>query len=401
MGPHMHLPYGTMVRRINVRDATASIWGAITELMAKELHEGTFEDTIVVLDWDADSPSFGIGLNEDADMFDFDLMRENDHGVARRYAFAGGTGMRVPQSPCINIYYERSDGTIRKESDLNGEANVEALSTFGLDAEYRPIGDTEVELEDATYKIMASAAATLDRHHQNLWMVTESPIWDTPPGETAELYEDAIDLPAEKFADKDTDSATARIRDLSSIFSDLGKHPSKEDVIDALVEAKFEHLFDSDDEITVETWSDEEARFLDRMRPFFESDTWLNRVSTSRMARQAPEEYHVGTGAHKARKLVKASVVVDDGGTIHDALLSGDLYIRPQPTITRGGVLENLGDALIGIDPGDETALTDALTAVYDRYDVESPGVDPEDIVVAVMKAGDDTRPIPAYLSER
>ncbi len=389
-----------MVRRVTVRNATANVWGAIAEMMATQMHHGTFEDTVVVLDWDGDAPSFGMGVHEDADMFDFDLVRDQDHGIARRYAFAGGTGMRVPQSPCINIYYERSGGTIREESDRNGAANVEALAEFGLDAEYRPIGDTEVSLEDGEFKIMASAAATLDRHHPDLWIVTESPIWDMPPAETSELYEAAIDLPPEKFEDKDTDSATARIRDLSSIFDDLGKSPGKDAVLDALVEAKVEALFGADEPISEESWSAEETAFIDRMKPYFESDPWINRVSTSRMVRRAPADCTVGIGAEKARKLVKVSLVIDDG-TIHDALVSGDLYIRPQPTLTRDGVLEAMADAIVGLDPTDDAAIADAIETVYDRYDVEAPGVEPADIVTAIRKAAADTRPADEYLADQ
>jgi len=390
-----------MVRKVEVTDATAGIWGALEEMMAMEMQEGTFEDTVVVIHWSGKTPSFGIGVHEDADMFDFDLMAERDHSFGRRYAVGGGTGMRVPATPLISIWYQKADGTIQTESDLNGEANEDALHRFGLDAEYRPIGDTEILLDEMRYKILAGAAATLDQHYPGYWLITDSIVWDTPPEETAELYEEAINLPPEKFEDKDTDKATARIRDISGIFDQLGKDIDRDEVVDALVEAKVANIFGQDEPIHEYEFRPEEQAYIDRMVPFFESDPWINRVSTTRLLNRVSPDFDVGIGAHKSRKLIKTTVVLDDSGRISESLFTGDMYIRPHPTITTRGVLAELEDAIIGLDPTDFDALESALGEAFDEHDVEAPGLDSGDFARSVVKASSSTQPVSEYLAQR
>ncbi|MFC6719853.1 hypothetical protein ACFQHN_20090 [Natrialbaceae archaeon GCM10025896] len=66
------------------------------------------------------------------------------------------------------------------------------------------------------------------------------------------------------------------------------------------------------------------------------------------MCRRAPDSYELGQAADKTRKLINVRVIVDDEGAIHDILNGEDPYIRPQPTITASGALEELSFKLRG-----------------------------------------------------
>lgn len=384
----------SMVRRINISDVTIGHWGAIDELMAKQMHEGTFEPTLVVSTWDEETPSLGIGLHEDADMVDTELARNRGFAVGRRYAFGGGTGVQTPDTPNYLLYYRKEDTTIRRETDLSGEANVAGLERVGLEAEYDSIGDTEIVIDGKNYKVIAGAAATT--HVRDLWAVTGGVVWDFSDAGT--ILDDALDMPAEKFEDKDTDSLTARIQPISQLIEEEGIDVSKTEVIDAIAEANVEALLGPDESIEATSWRSEERAFIEEMSDFFESDTWINRRSTARMCRRADPGLSLGMAAYKSEKLIKASVILDSDDTIRDVLLTGDPYLRPQPTVTEPGLLDELESELRGLEATDEEAIVSTLSRVLDRPDVEVPGISPADIAAPITRAAEHTEPVARYL---
>lgn len=385
-----------MVRKIDLRGTTIGHWGAIDELMAKQMHDGTFEDTLVTIEWSEETPSLGLGLHEDADMVDVELAESEGFEVGRRYAYGGGTGVHTPDTPNYLLYYRNEDTTILEETDKSGEANVDGLEQFGLDAEYSSIGDTEVVIDGSNYKVIAGAAAST--HLRDYWSVTGGVVWDF--SEAGTILDDAIDIPPEKFEDKDTDSLTARIQPLSSLLDDEDIDVSKRAVLDAVAEANVAALL-GDVPIEEAEWRPEERRFIDEMADFFQSDTWIQRRSTARMCRRVPPSFEVGVAAYKSRKLIKTSVVVDDAGRIHDVLISGDPYLRPQPTVTEPGLLDEMETAVSGLDATDEPAITEVLADIFDRSGVEVPGIEPSDVADPLVRAAQNTEPIPDYLARQ
>lgn len=395
-----------MVRRIDVTEATIGTWGAIASLMRQQMRRGDFEDTVVTITWSSDPASLGIGNYEDADQLDADLVRENGLRCGRVYhSSGGGSGIFSEEIPLVLVYYQHephdkeTNSLLKHFDELNGEANAAALQRIGLEGEYRSIGDAEVVLDGNRYKVMASAATNFPQ--SEYWAVVSSAIWGAPPQENAQLMDEAIDMPREKFEDKDTDSLTSRMRPISMILEDLEKDVTQAELVDALVEENVSRLIGPDEEIVTETWSDEESRYLEELVPFFESDAWVNRISTSQMCRQVPTEYDLGIAAYKSRKLIKASVVFDDDGRIHDVQFSGDFYVRPALPITSTWVLDELASNVRGLDPADEDALEGAIAEVFDRPDVEFPRIDPVDFVQPIVRAANNTTTVGEYLSEQ
>lgn len=385
-----------MVRRIDVRGETVGYWAAMDELMARQMYDGMFEPTLVVMHWDEDTPCLDLGTYEDAARLDVDTAREAGFAVGRRYAFAGGTAVHTPDLPNYMLYYRAADTDIATEADRSGHANVAALEAFGLDAEYDSIGDIEIVKDDMTVKVMAGAAANL--HVPDYWVSTDSVIWDFPP--EGQILDDVRRVPAEKFEDKDTDSLTARMQPMSEVLEELGVDATKTDVLDALVEKNVEAVFGEDEPIVESNWSDEEAGYIERLAPFFESDPWINRVSTTRLCERADADLRIGQAAYKARKLVNVSVILDADDRIRDVAVTGDLYVRPQPTITEPGALETLEAELRGLDATDGATLTAAVERVFDRPGHEAPGIAPSDFVDPIVRATENTEPVADYLAD-
>jgi lipoate-protein ligase A len=385
-----------MVRRIDVSGETVGYWAAMDELIATQMYEGIFEPTVVVMHWDEDTPCLDLGTYEDAARLDVDLAREEGFAVGRRYAFAGGTAVHTPDFPNYMLYYRAEDTDIVTEADRSGHANVAALEAFGLEAEYDSIGDVEIVKDESKVKVMAGAAATY--HHSSLWVSTDSVVWDFPA--EGRILDEAVSVPPEKFEDKDTDTLTGRMQPLSEVLDELGVETTREAIIDELVEKNVEATIGEDAEVTQEEWSAEEEVFIERLAPYFETDTWINRVSSTRMCHNVDPDYEFGQAAYKARKLVNVSLVRDDDGAIHDITIGGDMYVRPQPTATDAGILDTLEYELTGQDPTDEDALVETIAAVFDHPDHEAPGIDPEHVANPIARAAENTIPVREHLEE-
>lgn len=384
-----------MVRRIDIHGETVGYWSAIDELMAKQMHEGTFEPTLVVFHWDNDVPCLDLGTYEDADRVNVDLARERGFAVGRRYAFAGGTAVHTPDFPNYMLYYRKKDTNILNEADASGLADVAGLESIGFEAEYDSIGDVEIVKDDAKVKVMAGSAATI--HVPDYWVATLSVIWDFP--EEGAILDDAVSIPREKFEDKDTDSLTGRMQPLSEVLEEVNIDTTKGEVIDGIARANVDRLIGSDTELVDDDWTDDEQAFLDKLAPFFESDSWINRVSTARMCRRAPDDYALGQAAYKSRKLINVSTIIDDDEKIHDIIIGGDLYVRPQPTITSGGVLKDLAAELRGISVVDEDTVLEAVQQIFNRPETEIPGIEPKDIVEPILRSNKNTMQVSDYLA--
>ena len=103
----------------------------------------------------------------------------------------------------------------------------------------------------------------------------------------------------------------------------------------------------------------------------------------------------MGFGNHKGRKLCRAGVAVDDGGTVVAAMMAGDMHVGPPD------VLDRVAAALVGADGGDEGDLQARIASVFDGDDVHQAdatlGVTSDDLLAAVAKAvAEATTAVPA-----
>jgi len=188
---------------------------------------------------------------------------------------------------------------------------------------------------------------------------------------------------------------------MSEVLEELGVETTREAIIDELVAKNVEATIGEDAEVTQEEWSAEEQAFIETLAPYFETDTWINRVSSTRMCHNADPEFEFGEAAYKARKLINVSVVQDDDGLIHDITISEDMYVRPQPTATAPDIISTLEYELTGLDSTDEDALVETVAAVFDRPNHEAPGIDPEHVADPIVRAAQNTVPVREHLAGR
>jgi hypothetical protein len=184
---------------------------------------------------------------------------------------------------------------------------------------------------------------------------------------------------------------------VEALLGDLDVDVSREEAISALVEHSADELIGASD-VERADWTAEEAASIEELKPFFASDTWVHRKSATRMAKHAPADAEIGIAAYKSRKTLQANVTLDDG-RIEDAQLTGDLYIRPQATVTSPGALEHLERAIISLEATDQARLEAAINDTFERYDVEAPGIEPEHFARPVTRAADNSVPVGEYLA--
>jgi len=94
-------------------------------------------------------------------------------------------------------------------------------------------------------------------------------------------------------------------------------------------------------------------------------------------------------------------VIVGGDEIIQDALLTGDPYLAPQPTVTELGLLDELELAVEGIEVIDREALASATGKILSRTDIEVPGISTSDFVAPIIRAAKNTEPVGAYLARQ
>ena len=383
------------MRRIDI-DAAGDIWGAIDDTFVNQVYEETFEPTCVVFHWRENPPSLTIAPFDNSDNVDMEKIEELDMPFARRYMIGGGHALHMPETPMVQFWYRREGTTLEDEINRAGRACEQAMQNLGLEAEYRPIGDLEIKVGDEMVKIIAIGGGQV--HFDDFYSITSgSLIWGVT--EDFALLDEVSSPPPEKFEDKDTDKQATRMSPVEALLGDLDVDVTRAGAIDELVTQSARDLVGAES-ITEGEWTDEEQTAIEEMRPFFRRDSWLKRKSAERMAHNAAPDDDIGIAAYKSRKTLQATVILDDDGRITDAQLTGDLYIRPQATVTAPGALEYLEDAIEGVVASNRERLETVIADTFEAYDIEAPGIEPEHFALPVTRAADNVQPVGTFLAE-
>jgi lipoate-protein ligase A len=196
-----------------------------------------------------------------------------------------------------------------------------------------------------------------------------------------DLYLEVVRVPEGKFADKIVKDMREYVCTAEEV---AGRTITYEEFRDALVGAVRSAGIDlADDPMT-----DVERAALAKISQRIASDDQVRRISSERFeAEQRAEGRRVGFGNHKGRKLCRAGVALDPDGEIAAAMMAGDMHVAPPNTLDR------VGEALIGRASGDEAALRERISAVWDADSVHQAdatmGVTTDDLLTAVRKAID------------
>jgi len=252
---------------------------------------------------------------------------------------------------------------------------VLALKKLGLDASVRPPNDILV----GGKKISGNGAITIDGAN-----VLAGDLLMEVPGD---LMSRIIRAPSEKFQDKLAESMGEW---LTSIRGELGEEVSRESVKSALV-AAFEESLGVELEPGSLTAGEEdcmagliEERIQERW--IFGKDLiYRDLVSEGRArATKVRGGVTVSEAAHKAGKLVRVTVVSEEG-VIRGISISGDFFTQPYV-----GAVSGLEEALVGA-PLEEGALRSRVDEAFRRLGLMVFGAGPEDFVAAVLKTRVET----------
>lgn len=327
--------------------ATTSVWGST------HLNVGWFDDVDATLDLDA--------------------CRRLGFEVIRRPIYGGGTAFYAAECSAMWAFLLPEDEAPDLDEQLVRFQPVllAALRTVGL-GDVRFEGSSDLRWQGRKLGALA-AQHVRDCASVGGFLNLRRPDMD--------VYLQVVRVPEEKFRDK----PVSGLREYVATAEDVTGAPlSYEALRDALVAA----LGDAGIELRPDELSEEERAGVDKVATAMRDDGFVLRVSSERFRADAPRGTRVGFGNVKGRKLCRAGVAVDPGGTVVAALLAGDMHVSPPD------VLDRVAARLVGTVASNAPALRARIAEVFEGPDVSQAdavmGVTTDDLLGAVLRAVDD-----------
>jgi lipoate-protein ligase A len=236
---------------------------------------------------------------------------------------------------------------------------IDTYREIGIAAEYKPVNDIVAHQR----KISGNGAGEIGDY----LILVGNLILDF----NYEMMSRVLKVPDEKFRDKVYKSLR---ENLSTIRRELGEVPPRESLMASLAR-NFQKVLgplpsaETDDELQEE---------VARLASSFLKDQWLHKIGRRMEGRTVKiaagvEVKHL---LHKAPGgLIRGDVEVADG-VISSVVLSGDFFFYPADS------LGELAQALVGKKAGE---VEQTITRFYEEQGIESPGVEPADLVKVVV----------------
>ncbi|MFX1602085.1 MAG: lipoate--protein ligase [Promethearchaeota archaeon] len=339
----------------------------IYDMIAQGITEGHSENTLIIC-WPAE-PLVSLGYFQEIEKdIDLDFCRNNNIVVTRRVIGGGGVYLDDGQ-----MFYQLIHRTDSPNSPRNIDAYyrkfleppVQAYRNLGIDAEFKPVNDIQVEGR----KISGNGAGDVG----DARILTGNLIFDF----NYDMMVKVLKVPDEKFRDKLAQGLRER---LSTIKRETGKTFDREEVKKDLLRL-FEETLNV--KFVKGELTDWEKRRMNELRPKYLSDEWLHWRSGGRLDARTVRisaTAAIGTANFKAPGgLIRVTVEeVDD--KIKDIVLSGDFFMLPHDSISE------VEKALIGAKTGTDEVLS-RIKEAYEKHTIESPGVTPEDFSSAIKMA--------------
>lgn len=340
----------------------------IYDMIAQGITEGESENTLIIC-WPA-KPLVSLGHFQEIDAdIDTKFCRENNIFYTRRVIGGGGVYLDDGQMFYQLIGRIDSPTTPKKIDDYYRKflaAPVQAYRNLGISAEFKPVNDIIVNEK----KISGNGAGDVG----DARILTGNLIFDF----NFDMMVKVLKVPDEKFRDKIAKSLRER---MSTIQIETGTTPDRMEVKEDLIRLYEETLDISLTRGSLTSW--EKGRMAE-LRPKYVSDEWLHwrrggRLTEARTVRISATTT-VGTATYKAPGgLIRATIEKVDG-KLSEVVVSGDFFMLPNESISW---LERkiIGAAVEGNE------IIQRIEQAYDEYNIESPGVTPEDIETAIRMA--------------
>lgn len=329
-------------------------------------HAAAYLNREVLLILRPDSPYVCIGYHQDARQeIDLEFTRQAHIPVFRREVGGGAVyldGQQLfyqlvirpdhPQVPARKTdFYEKFLSPV-----------VETYRQIGIPAVFRPVNDITVNAR----KISGNGAAQIGE----MLVLVGNFILDFD----YEMMAKVLKVPDEKFRDKVHKTME---ENLTTILRETGTAPSTEDLATSLIR-HYEPLLGKmemarlDDELLQK--SEEIFERMDGEEWLFANDRRLQKDTKVKIA----EGVWVAQNIYKAAGGIIRSSVVNSNGVLASVHFSGDFFFYP------AGRLAGLENALQGA-PLDRDTLAKRIADFYDEKGIESPGVEPADLVKSII----------------
>lgn len=241
---------------------------------------------------------------------------------------------------------------------------IDTYRAFGVDAVYKPVNDIIANRR----KISGNGAAEIN----DMLILVGNFIMDFP----YEMMTKCLRVPDEKFRDKIYKTMT---ENLTTIIRETGSAPTTKALADDVI-ARYQVLF-GEGEIKTEI-DDELQQKADELFAIMYTPEWLleNDRRTPDTSVKIREGVYVVRNAYKAEGGLIQVTAVQADGVLNDVHISGDFFFYPAADLSQ------LEEALQGVS-AEQEMVEEAIRQFYAQREIESPGVQPEDLAQALFPA--------------
>ncbi|MEM2960844.1 MAG: hypothetical protein QXU67_04495 [Candidatus Bathyarchaeia archaeon] len=344
------------------------------EAVAHEVDVQASPNTIILVQPSA--PYVCIGYHQELEKeIDLDYCRKKNLIVIRRSQGGGATYLDNNQ-----IFYQviaRRDSEVIPLGIQELFKKLLSVTVFvyrklGLPAEYKAINDVVVRGR----KISGNGAGTFGK---NTIILVGNIILDLDYNSMSSV----LKVPNEKFRDK---MAKSMMEWVTSINRELGYITPPEKIKSLLIEA-YENVLGI--KLIRAEPSNEEMKYWERqIKPRHLSNEWLNMPELRHEDLFEKREIKIAEGikvvesTHKAKKLIRVSAELV-GDELRDIMISGDFFMIPEIALPK------LESSLRGAKL-DRDCILKRILDFYTQSGVQTPGIEPEDFVDAIMRLGNE-----------
>lgn len=338
------------------------------EAVAIALDRGLAPSTIILCN--PASPYACLGLHQEIEEIDINYCTKNNLPIIRRGQGGGATYLNNDQQ-FYQIVADEQSPVVPYAVDVFFERFIQptiyTCKALGLPTVFKPINDVLVNGK----KISGNGAGKVGRAA----VLVGNVILDLDYDSMASV----LKVPDEKFRDKLAKSMKDWV---TSLKRELGYNPPREKVRSLLIEGYEKigiHLSPGDVSRV------EREIFEKEVAPKQISKEWLYMPELRRSdllekrSVKVAGDIRIVQASHKAGKMVKVTLEIA-AGKISDILISGDFFMIPET------MLPNLETELRGA-PLNENELLSKIKEFYEHHRIQTPGVNPADIVQAILKA--------------
>jgi len=357
------------LRYIELENSYADFSISISPAIEYALERGEAKPAVVLDIFGEDSITSGF-LDDPEKSLNLEYCRQRNI-IVRRRQNSGGAIYAPKGSAFLALYVNTTQTWVPLQSIQEAfEVCLSALSDavreiFGIEANYRPLNDIEVEGK----KLVASSARLENGVLTVRMLINVVPI-------DVEILKKAIITPPEKIQDKKISDTGRRY---TCLQDEVGRAVSPHE-LRALTEISVRKIFGKDIRLTENTLTEVEQSYAQDYRKKYIADEWFYANSERiRFKGRYSGSLRVEARTKAVAGLIRVTLLISEA-TIKDIIITGDFHPAPYRVVT------DMENALRG-KQCDIKIIGKVVEEFFKRPDVEMAGIEPEDFLEAFNKA--------------